>query len=102
MHFSHYSPSCCRIPCSVKAKLGAFLDPPNMRGTDWRMLAHQLGVDRYINFFATKSSPTECILDLWEARHRDDCALMELMNYLRIMGRVDCVAIIEKDMGSWL
>ncbi|XP_064636504.1 netrin receptor UNC5C-like isoform X2 [Lineus longissimus] len=91
-----------RIPCSVKAKLGAFLDPPNMRGTDWRMLAHQLGVDRYINFFATKSSPTECILDLWEARHRDDCALMELMNYLRIMGRVDCVAIIEKDMGSWL
>ena len=78
------------------------LDPPNARGNDWRMLAQALTVDRYINFFATKSSPTEHILDLWEARHRDDAAVTDLMNILRVMGRMDAAAVLEKDNGSWL
>ena len=57
---------------------------------------------RYINFFATKSSPTEHILDLWEARHREDSAVTDLMNILRVMGRMDAAAVLEKDNGSWL
>ena len=61
-----------------------------------------LSVCRYINYFATKTSPTEHILDLWEARHREESALTDLMNSLRVMGRMDAAGIIEKEMGPWL
>ncbi|GFO23590.1 netrin receptor unc5c [Plakobranchus ocellatus] len=91
-----------RLPSYIKAQLCMLLDPPNARGNDWRMLAQALTVDRYINFFATKSSPTEHILDLWEARHREDSAVTDLMNILRVMGRMDAAAVLEKDNGSWL
>ena len=57
---------------------------------------------RYINYFATKKSPTEHILDLWEARHREKSAITDLMNSLRVMGRMDAAAVIEKDLGAWL
>ena len=57
---------------------------------------------RYINYFATKRSPTEHILDLWEARHRDKAAVTELMNSLRVMGRMDATAVLEKECGAWL
>ena len=57
---------------------------------------------RYINYFATKASPTDHILDLWEARHREESAITDLMNILRVMGRMDAAAVLEKDMGSWL
>jgi len=59
---------------------------------------------RYINYFATKVSPTDCILDLWEARHRDQSAVVDLMNSLQAMGRTDAAAIIENELGltSWL
>ncbi|KAH9494395.1 Netrin receptor unc5c [Bulinus truncatus] len=91
-----------RLPSHIKAQLCMLLDPPNARGNDWRMLAQALTVDRYINYFATKSSPTEHILDLWEARHREDTAVTDLMNILRVMGRMDAAAVLEKDNGSWL
>jgi len=60
---------------------------------------------RYINYFATKLSPTEHILDLWEARHREDSAVTDLMNSLRVMGRMDAATLIETQFGagaSWL
>lgn len=59
---------------------------------------------RYINYFATKLSPTEHILDLWEARHREDSAITDLMNSLRVMGRMDAASLIESErgIGSWL
>ena len=57
---------------------------------------------RYINYFATKASPTDQILDLWEARHREESAVTDLMNILRVMGRMDAAAVLEKDIGSWL
>ena len=57
---------------------------------------------RYINYFATKASPTDHILDLWEARHREESAITDLMNILRVMGRMDAAAVLEKDIGSWL
>ncbi|ESO83471.1 hypothetical protein LOTGIDRAFT_133401 [Lottia gigantea] len=92
----------CRLPPHIRHQLCLLLDPPNARGNDWRMLAQALTVDRYIIFFATKPSPTENILDLWEARHREETAVTDLMNILRVMGRMDAASVLEKDMGSWL
>ncbi|WAQ96586.1 UN5BB-like protein [Mya arenaria] len=91
-----------RLPSQIRQQLCMMLDTPCARGNDWRMLAQALTVDRYINYFATKSSPTEHILDLWEAVHREDTAVTDLMNILRVMGRLDAAAVLEKDIGSWL
>lgn len=57
---------------------------------------------RYVQYFATKSSPTEHILNLWEARHREESAITDLMNIFRVMGRMDAAAVMEKDIGAWL
>lgn len=92
-----------KLTRQAKRELCACLDPPTSRGNDWRMLAHRLKVDRYIAFFATKPSPTEQILDLWECKCRESNALAELSGTLRSMGRNDAVEILEKTLGPlWL
>lgn len=85
-----------RLPRPVRARLCTSLDPPRPAGNDWRLLAAKLGVDGYINFFATKPSPTDQILDLWEARCREDSAVSTLVHLLREMGRNDAVAVLEQ------
>ncbi|GAB6028496.1 unc-5 [Chamberlinius hualienensis] len=82
-----------RLPAHVRKPLCQFLDTPNARGNDWRM---------YINYFATQASPTEHILDLWEAMNSENGAVAELLGVLRLMGRHDAVAAVEKDLGAWL
>nr|CAD7458923.1 unnamed protein product [Timema tahoe] len=57
---------------------------------------------RYINYFATKASPTEHILDLWEARHQECSAVPDLLNILRVMGRFDASLLLEKELGPWV
>ncbi|XP_063981809.1 netrin receptor UNC5C isoform X2 [Diachasmimorpha longicaudata] len=91
-----------RFTKSLRKQLCQCLDPPNNIGNDWRMLAQRLRVDRYINYFATKASPTEHILDLWEARHREPSAVNDLVNHLRVMGRTDAATILEAQLGAWL
>ncbi|XP_017780266.1 PREDICTED: netrin receptor UNC5C isoform X2 [Nicrophorus vespilloides] len=92
-----------RLNRSVKKQLCQCLDPPTSRGNDWRMLAHALSVDRYINYFATKPSPTDCILDLWEARHRQSNALTELIKIFKDMDRYDAANVLENSLGpNWL
>ncbi|XP_072164756.1 netrin receptor UNC5B-like [Diadema setosum] len=86
----------------VRVALCSCLDTPKAKGNDWRMLARKLGVDGYINFFAIKSSPTDQILDLWEARDCEEGALMRLAGALQEMGRPDAVAIVQKQMPSWM
>lgn len=87
----------------TKRDLCNCLDPPTNRGNDWRMLAQRLNCDRYIAYFATKPSPTEHILDLWECRNRDACAINDLSLVLRNMSRLDAVEILEKCVSpSWL
>lgn len=95
--------SAFKLTRQAKRELCSCLDPPTSRGNDWRMLAHRLKVDRYIAFFATKPSPTEQILDLWECKCRESNALAELSGTLRSMGRNDAVEILEKTLGPlWL
>ncbi|KAB7499242.1 Netrin receptor UNC5B, partial [Armadillidium nasatum] len=91
-----------RISPRAKKELCRCLDPPNAKGNDWRMLAARLNVDRYVNFFASKGSPTEQILDLWEARHRESTALIDLLNVLRVMGRPDAAHVLDNHSGSWI
>ncbi|XP_046664969.1 netrin receptor UNC5C-like isoform X2 [Homalodisca vitripennis] len=91
-----------RLNRTLRRQLSQCLNPPNARSNDWRMLAQRLNVDRYINYFATKASPTEHILDLWEARHREPTAVTDLVNILRVMGRSDAATLIEKQLGPWL
>ncbi|KAF5281557.1 hypothetical protein FQA39_LY05092 [Lamprigera yunnana] len=92
-----------RLNRQVKKHICQCLDPPNSRSNDWRMLAHALSVDRYINYFATKPSPTECILDLWEARNRQSNALTELVKIFRDMERYDAASILDNSLGpNWL
>lgn len=61
-----------------------------------------LFIFRYINYFATKGSPTDHILDLWEAREQENNSLGNLLNILRVMGRGDAVQVVEKEVGSWI
>ena len=89
-----------RIPVSVKNSLASLLDPPNSHNNDWRLLAERLGVNRYITFFATQPSPTEAILNLWEARNRESTAVAGLVNTLRGMGRHDAAQVLDMDT-SW-
>ncbi|XP_076348979.1 netrin receptor UNC5C-like isoform X2 [Tachypleus tridentatus] len=91
-----------RISPKILKKLCACFDPPNTKGNDWRRLAQELGVDRYLNYFATKPSPTEHILDLWKAKHPEPTALTDLLNSCRVMGRYDASVIIEEETGPWL
>uniref|UniRef100_A0A0K8TDJ2 Netrin receptor UNC5 n=1 Tax=Lygus hesperus TaxID=30085 RepID=A0A0K8TDJ2_LYGHE len=91
-----------RFSKTLRKQLCQCLDPPNARSNDWRMLAQKLNVDRYINYFATKASPTDHILDLWEARHREPSAVTDLLNIFRVMGRSDAATLLEKELGPWI
>ena len=89
-----------RIPVSVKASLAQLLDPPAPNNNDWRLLAERLGVTRYTSFFSAQPSPTEAILNLWEARHRESTAVAGLVNTLRGMARHDAAQVLDMDT-SW-
>ncbi|CAL7943302.1 unnamed protein product [Xylocopa violacea] len=91
-----------RFSKTLRKQLCQCLDPPSARGNDWRMLAQRLQVDRYVDYFATKASPTEHILDLWEAKHQEATALADLLNHLRLMGRVDAANVLESRLGPWI
>ncbi|CAF1088064.1 unnamed protein product, partial [Didymodactylos carnosus] len=87
-----------RLPQTMRQKLCEVLDPPNLHGNDWRMFAQRLHVDHYLHYFATKVSPTEHLLTLWEARHSQD-PLTDIINLLNQMGRSDAAKIIISGMN---
>uniref|UniRef100_A0A158P8R8 Netrin receptor UNC5 n=1 Tax=Angiostrongylus cantonensis TaxID=6313 RepID=A0A158P8R8_ANGCA len=92
------------LPIDVKERLSQLLDPPTDPERDWRGLAKKLHSDRYIQYFATRPgcSPTTLLLDLWEAREYGSLrATHDLLQTLRVMGRPDAVALVEKYLSHF-
>uniref|UniRef100_A0A1A9WI83 Netrin receptor UNC5 n=1 Tax=Glossina brevipalpis TaxID=37001 RepID=A0A1A9WI83_9MUSC len=95
------------LPHDTKRRICSALDPPREDERDWRLLAKKLNTDRYIAYFATKPSPTEQILNLWECRasQRTSTAhtIVELLMILKDMERQDVMDIITETIGSlWI
>ena len=97
-----------KLPNNVKLRLCKFLDNPMAKGkNDWRALAYDLGMDNYISFFEKQSSPTECVLSLWEVHHQTGSSsacnpIDDLASRLKSIGRKDVAQVLEKDVGPWV
>ena len=76
---------------------------PNPGLNDWKALAATLRLES--GYFQTRSSPTECILTLWEVQqhnHTQVNPIVDLLNLLRVIGRQDAAQMVEKDFGPWI
>ncbi|XP_053963967.1 netrin receptor unc-5 [Anastrepha ludens] len=88
------------LPRTCKRLICAALDPPRQDEKDWRLLAKKLGTDHYIAYFATKPSPTEQILNLWECRASNSSrTIVELLIVFSDMDREDIKQIITDTIG---
>ncbi|XP_036313060.2 netrin receptor UNC5D isoform X4 [Pipistrellus kuhlii] len=80
-------PRAFKIPYSIRQRICATFDTPNAKGKDWQMLAQKNSINRNLSYFATQSSPSAVILNLWEARHQHDGDLDSLACALEEIGR---------------
>ncbi|KRY43552.1 Netrin receptor UNC5C [Trichinella spiralis] len=98
-HLRPFQPA-VRLSQTVKAEICAMLDPPLESGNDWRMLAHLLGVAHYLPYFASRSSPSELILTLWESREQNCTAFVKLAHFLRKMRREDAYMALSNYLNT--
>ncbi|XP_069069907.1 netrin receptor UNC5D isoform X2 [Pleurodeles waltl] len=80
-------PKAFKIPYSIRQRICATFDTSNSKGKDWQLLAQKLSINRNLSYFATYSSPSAVILDLWEAQHPYDGDLDSLASALEEIGR---------------
>ncbi|CAF1039259.1 unnamed protein product [Adineta ricciae] len=95
-HFSKTSEKPSRLPTVIRQKLCQILDPPTTLGNDWRMFASNLLGISYLQYFATKTSPTEHLLTLWDARQE---SFVNMINVLNQIGRSDAACVIIAHMN---
>lgn len=87
-----------KVPTTLKFRLCKALDSPQSKGqNDWRALAAGLRFEKYSGYFASKQSPTECVLNLWEAQQQCTTAnpLADLCGILCTIGREDLASMFE-------
>ncbi|XP_063718147.1 netrin receptor UNC5C-like isoform X2 [Symsagittifera roscoffensis] len=89
-----------RLSSHVRVRICQVMDSPSYSQHDWVFLAKKLNFDRYINYFASKNSPTSHILDLWEARNRQDSAVRELICAIKSMNKHDLAHFVEAELGA--
>ncbi|XP_041079571.1 netrin receptor UNC5A isoform X1 [Polyodon spathula] len=90
-------PSAFQIPYLIRQKICSSLDAPCPRGVDWRLLAQRLQLDRHLNFFASKASPTSAILDLWESQHFHRGNLNQLAGVMAEIGKQEAMIFLVMD-----
>ena len=86
---------------TTKIALCRCLVVPTCQGNDWRKLAEVLGLNHYSMHFANQPSPSEAILNLWEARNNSNdtkVALLKLEQLLKDINRPDAVVILQREL----
>ncbi|KAM3175509.1 hypothetical protein ACTXT7_008373 [Hymenolepis weldensis] len=91
-----------RLQSYVVSQLCSMLDPIVPLGNDWRQLAQNLNMERFLPYFASTQRPTEMILNLWEAatNTKGSLANQELVSVLQTMHRLDCANLIRSQTSG--
>ena len=71
-------------------------------GKNWYHLAAMMKLDQFQTYFATKHSPTEHLLNLWEARHRDRHSIKQLIDILKSLAQYEIATLLERELSDWI